>query len=359
MLKIACLIPYTIRERICEKVQEIRLVSELCGAFRKKKRANPQTVFLVLTPEHTNLGDHAIASAETDLLIRNGMDYVEITGRQLCMLQKAGYISAMNGRPILINGGGNMGTLWFDVEELMRDIISHNPRSPIFILPNTIYYEDTDFGRQEFERSKAIYNAHRNLHIYARESLSYEKMKDVYRAVKLVPDMVLSLNWSDKVTSQVRKGCILCLRNDLESIYTTEQKQQLYDTLKSVFGGDVRFSDMHYSDDVSVAAREDALLEKRMEFQSAQLVVTDRLHGMILCAITGTPCVVVNSVSPKVKGCYEWIKHLEYIRFCETPADILPAIHSVQGKTYIYDNKCFLPYYDDLICDIKKEITGE
>lgn len=359
MTKLKYLLPYAVREQLYEKIQGVRLARELYTAFREKKKANPKTVFLVLTPEHSNLGDHAIAKAETDLLICNGIDYVEITGFQLYTLQKTGFLSVMNGRPILINGGGNMGTLWFEAEKFMRDIIIHNPRSPIFILPNTIYYEDTDYGRQEFERSKTIYNAHKNLHIYARERVSYEKMKDVYHTVKLIPDMVLSLNWSDDATYQERKGCLLCLRSDLEGICTADQKKQLYDTLKPVFDGDVRFSDMHHSANVSVAAREDALLQKRKEFQSARVVVTDRLHGMILCAITGTPCVVIDSVSPKVKGCYEWIKHLDYIKFCETTADILPVIRSFHGETYIYDNKCFSHYYDDLICDIKKEITGE
>ena len=42
---------------------------------------------------------------------------------------------------------------------------------------------------------------------------------------------------------------------------------------------------------------------KLKEFCSAELVVTDSLHAMIFCAITGTPCIVLNSKSPKLKGC--------------------------------------------------------
>lgn len=348
---------YDFREFLYEKVWGIRLARELFTAFKEKKKNNPRTVFLVLTPEHTNLGDHAIVTAVADLLTRNGIDYVEITTMQLTWLQKSGCLFIMNGWPILINGGGNMGTLWFDAEVLMRDIIFHNPKSPIFILPNTIYYEDTDFGRREFERSKKIYNAHKKLYLYAREKKSYEIMKEAYQTVKLIPDMVFSMNWCDEALCQERKGCILCIRNDLESIYTEQQKKSLYDMLKPVFGDDIYLSDMNHSSCISVTQREEALFQKRMEFQNAQLVITDRLHGMILSAITGTPCVVINSLSPKVKGCYEWIKHLGYIKFCDSFSDILPAVHSILGGTYCYENKNFMCYFDDLISDIKKEVT--
>ncbi|MFB8735822.1 polysaccharide pyruvyl transferase family protein [Bacillus sp. SL00103] len=35
-------------------------------------------------------------------------------------------------------------------------------------------------------------------------------------------------------------------------------------------------------------------------YVKAQVVVTDRLHGMIFCAITKTPCVVLRSFDHKV-----------------------------------------------------------
>ena len=77
---------------------------------------NPTSVFLILTPEHNNLGDHAIALAEIELLNSIGFKYIEITGKQLFKMKKFKYLSIMNGRPILINGGGNLGSIWFDME---------------------------------------------------------------------------------------------------------------------------------------------------------------------------------------------------------------------------------------------------
>lgn len=38
--------------------------------------------------------------------------------------------------------------------------------------------------------------------------------------------------------------------------------------------------------------RKEALSDLFDQFRSLQLIVTDRLHGMIFAAITSTPCIV-------------------------------------------------------------------
>ncbi|MDO4526456.1 MAG: polysaccharide pyruvyl transferase family protein, partial [Bacteroidales bacterium] len=270
--------------------------------FQEMRKQNPKTVFLVMTPEHGNLGDHAIAYAETTMLKKLGIDYLEVTGRQLDEWKYQGVLDLMNGYPILINGGGNLGTLWMSVEEIQRDIMRKNSRSPIIILPNTMFYEDSDWGREEFEKSVQCYNRHRRLHLYAREKNSYEVMRKVYHNVKLIPDMVLSLNQCGR--QQMRHGCLLCLRGDCEKTRTEEQEQIIRQQAVELFGNDVLDTDMVVNHRIAVEQREAALQVKFDEFSAAELVITDRLHGMVFCAITGTSCIVLNSKSHKLHGCY-------------------------------------------------------
>lgn len=322
--------------------------------FRKMRKQNPKTVFLVMTPEHGNLGDHAIAYAETTMLKSRGIDYFEVTGHQLDEWRYQGVLDLMNGFPILINGGGNLGTLWMRVEEIQREIIRKNPRSPIIILPNTIFYEDSDWGREEFEKSVQCYNRHRRLHLYARERNSYEVMRNVYHNVKLIPDMVLSLEQWDR--KQERHGCLLCLRGDCEKTRTEEQEQVLRQQAAKLFGMAVSDTDMIVNGRVTVEQRETALQAKFDEFSAAELVITDRLHGMIFCAITGTPCIVVDSKSPKVRGCYEWIKDLDYIRFVDDVAQISEEFHKIPKKEHRYDNSHLVKYYEELIQDILNKL---
>lgn len=322
------------------------LKKQLTADFNK----NPPTVFLVMTPEHGNLGDHAIAYAETEMLKKNGINYIEITDAQLREWQYYHLLDVMNGHPILIHGGGYLGTLWFNAEKLLREIIRNCPKSDILCLPNTIFYEDSPTGRKEFEKSKKIYNRHKSLWLYAREKTSYETMHNAYCNVKLVPDMVLSLNKSSE--KYERHGCLLCLRSDCEKTRTDEQEQIIRKQASLLFGNNIRDTDMVENDRITVEEREDALERKFAEFAQAELVITDRLHGMIFCAVTGTPCIVIDSKSPKVRGCYEWIRHLDYIKFIDEPSQLSDAYHSIPASEHYYDNRYLQHYYDELIEDI-------
>ncbi len=319
-------------------------------ALLRKKKNNPKCVFLVMTPEHVNLGDHAIAAAEAELLKQHGIDYVEITDQQMVELRSKKCLNILNGLPIMINGGGNMGTLWFNVETMMRDIVKANHRSPIFILPNTIYYEESAWGKEELERSQKIYNSHPQLQIYAREAVSYHYMTDCYRHVKLMPDMVMSLNKCGQDSK--RQGCLLCLRSDIEKTRTDDDDKVLVEQLKGVFENNIQHTDMYVLTKVTPNNREEELEKKYAEFRAAQLVITDRLHGMIFCAITGTPCIVINSQSPKVKGCYAWLKHLLYIRFCDDVSKVAEIYQTIPQTEFQYDNSAMQRFYNELGMDI-------
>ena len=322
-----------------------------------QRLCHPRAVYLVLTPEHGNLGDHAIAKAETDMLRSLGIDYIEVTGKRLLSWFKNGLLDVMNGRTILVNGGGNLGTLWFHNEQMMRELIRVNHWSHIFILPNTIFYPEDDYGKQELIESQKFFNAHKHLKLYAREKTSFGIMKKAYSDVSLVPDMVLMLNESRNPVQ--RCGCLLCLRNDRERTRSEQEDNTISCITKCMFNSQVSWFDMVKERMIPVSDR-DKELEKQFDaFRHAELVITDRLHGMIFCAITGTPCIVINSKSPKVKGCYEWIKDLPYIRFCDD-VSLIPEIYkSIPKQDWKYDNSKLRPLFDELESDILKVSKGK
>lgn len=335
---------------IFEMQEKRRTAKELNARFSK---ADQDTAFFVLSPTHGNMGDHAIAEAVTKMLEDLRISYVEVTTAQLSLLRRFGYLSVFDKHLILVNGGGNLGTLWPEVEVLFRKLIQNNSRASIVCLPNTIYYENSEKGKRELEKSKRIYNAHPRLTLCAREKISYETMQRIYKNVLLIPDMALSLNHCEE--KQNRKGCMLCLRSDREKTITAEAETELTAMMEALFEGCCWRSDMNIGKSVPLENRASALREKYAEFRAARLVVTDRLHGMIFAAITGTPCIVINSKSPKVKGCYEWIRELGYIEFAEDIAQIPLLYRQMQRKNYRYDNEKLLPFYEEL----KKTITRE
>lgn len=317
----------------------------------KQKKQYPDAIFYVLTPEHSNIGDHAITIATQNMLNKHNIQYIEISDNKLLELNLYGFLNVFNGRTILVNGGGNLGTLWFRVEDVFRNLIINNKKSTIICLPNTIYYEDSDYGLSEFENSIKIYNAHKKLVIYAREKISYDIMQKAYQNVVLVPDMVLSLDFSEEKFA--REGCLLCLRSDLEKTMSDTSLNEIKKVASDIFRT-YAFTDMCTPYSFPTEKRYDEVIKKINEFKKAKLVITDRLHGMIFCAITGTPCIVVNSKSHKVKGCYEWIKHLEYIKFADDTSEILNLYNSIPHKDFNYDNSNITDYYKRLENDLIK-----
>lgn len=318
---------------------------------------NPKAVYLVFTPEHNNLGDHAIAQSEINLLNELRIPFIEVPGSKLAKWRGLNCLNVMNGRKILIHGGGYLGTIWPESESLLRSIILNNRRSRILLLPNTIFYENSDLGKKDLNESISIYSSHKHLKLYARESVSYKVMSEIYNDVNIAPDMVFRMNKCKQGT--VRNGCILCLRSDRERTRTEEEDLIINQQVELIFGKSVQYRDMVQDHPISLVKRDDELELQYDAFRHAELVVTDRLHGMIFCAITGTPCIVINSKSPKVQGCYEWIKELQYIQFCDDVSQIRSVYDSIPKQEWHYDDTKLLPYYETLIKDILLLVKGK
>lgn len=319
----------------------------LCEIIGKKKRRQQPPTFLLQTPVHSNFGDHAIAYAELRLLSK--CHPIEITDYQLNILLKFPRIFKKiigDGR-ILITGGGNLGTLWITIEQNIRKVLALFPENQIIILPQSAYYEDSDYGREELEKAKRIYNACSDLTIMAREQTSYRFLKQHFNNVRVFPDMVLSL--SPISFDCERSGLLLMLRNDGERAINDGFDIALKDAL-TLTGLAVSKSDMIAPEKkIPVTRREELLIEKFRQFASAELVVTDRLHAMIFSVITGTPCAVLPCKSPKIKGIYDWLlSDCEYVCYTETPDDIIPFWNSVKNKKFSYNNAEIAPYFRQL-----------
>ena len=111
--------------------------------------------------------------------------------------------------------------------------------------------------------------------------------------IELIPDIVFFLENKLQQQSVRRSGILVILRQDKESYFSQRDKEQLISYLKDNYKVTI-------TDNTNGASFTDATREKRLhefwnKFSTAQVVVTDRLHGMIFSAITHTPCVVARS----------------------------------------------------------------
>ena len=346
---------HNIRRKIKHAVQKHRdfkkYIYPVIGKHPGKK-----DVFLVMTPTYKNLGDHAIAKAELKFLTQCNIKYKEIDFDLMRILHKHHSFNVFGSGIILITGGGFIGTLYPHMQEMVENIIEQNPKSKVILLPGTLYYEQSPEGNELFEHSKILFSKNNVRKIYLREKISYELISKEISSAKLMPDMAMSLNESRKDIK--RKGCLIVLRNDKERILDEEKMSVVHDRISNLFDQNIRVTDMRHRCDLPVADRDTVLEDKFTQFCRAELVITDRLHGMVFAAITGTPCIVLNSKSHKVVGCYEWIRHLDYIRFCDNPEDICRIYEEMPKGEHIYDMTPLIPWFEEMKRDLLSIINA-
>lgn len=320
-------------------------------AYKTISPINKKKIYILNTPLHTNIGDSAIAYAQNLFLEKNfGNKYkiVEITNWELNRFRRALSYIVRKKDIVTQLGGGNMGVEWFGEELERRRIIEMFPNNKMIIFPQTIYYGDSAKGKEEFEKSKQIYNSHKDLTLIAREKVSYEIMKSAYEKCKVIltPDIVLSMDGLEN--KYKRENITFCFRKDPEKVLKNSEQEVIIEDCKKITDKLV-FTDMMSERDVTKENRVDIIMDKFKDFQKSKLVITDRLHGMVFCAISGTPCIAFGNYNQKVKGTYDWIKDLDYIKYVDNIEEARGYIDELMNlEATEYDNSKFINYYDQI-----------
>lgn len=302
--------------------------------YQENKRiirsADRQIVYLLDTPNHDNLGDHAIAYAQRKFIERVLPDSmilelpIELVDMHLKFIRR----HIHPGDLFCFIGGGNFGDAYLMHEYSKRKFCQLFPDNRIIIFPQTISYSDTPQGHRELALTQKVLRPHRKLTITARDSVSHQRAKQWFPEAEsiLTPDIVLSLS---PVGADVpRKGILCCLRRDSErneSVWAGDVVTRL-----AADGYPFTLSDTAGEGRVSQADRHGALEKKWREFCSAELVITDRLHGMIFACITSTPCIVLDNYNHKIRNFYRsWLSDIPYIRFAEQAEELLPLTREI------------------------------
>lgn len=307
-------------------------------------------VWFIAAPRHGNLGDHAIVEAQYAFFADMGLaSRIAELGKQEYLLVKEMLPRLIRPRDcIVIDGGGNIGTLWMEEETAMRDIMLRFPQNPIFIFPQTAFFEDSAWGEEQLRESVRVYSSHADLTVFCRDTATYDLFCREFPKVcaLYVPDMVLYR--SHEMHLQRGRDVLLCMRADKEK---TAESQAMQDAVRACLEDagvafDVCSTVTDY--DISKSRRASEIRAFLEKLSGARFVVTDRLHGMLFCAVTATPCIALDNISCKVSGGYAWLEHLPYIRLC---TDLPSAVQAAQDfiretpTACAFDNAPLQPYY--------------
>jgi len=349
---------YRILNRINLLISDMLLILNL---FMKTKFHKGKKLFLVATPEYHNIGDIAIMEGAKKFLGKHFSQFpcyeitLEVFSRNKVLIK----LIIKQKDSIFITGGGFLGDMWTESNDLVMHILNDYKKNSIIILSQTMFYTNDD-KENDFKKDKVIYENHNNCLLFVREKKS---LKFVYENINfignskclLAPDMALCLD-EEKIKKE-REGVLLCLRNDKERKITPTDYNLILDQIKNCGFNKYFNTDTAYPKRVKRRDRIALLDNKVSEFLKSELVVTDRLHGMIIAAITKTPCVTIVSASPKILGVYKWIDHLSYIKVITNCNNLKNIIHNIkQDNNIFYKEDDLKNEFNNMSIEINKQI---
>lgn len=334
--------------------------------FRSIKVFANQLVYILDVPTPGNLGDQAIIEAEKKLL-KNQWSDIKIVEVSSYILDKPVLLNRLQKKIkkqdiICMQGGGSLDDRAWKVVTRFIQIFELFPDHQILVFPQTISFSQSERSQALLENLKKSVAKHGNIILFARELRSYECMKRFFPSaiVYKTPDMVFYLSPEIKEISKKKK--ILCfLRQDKEKTLHKEDEKLLQRTLAFFTNYSVIYSDTVLKNrsktrikNVYWYNRKFKLRKKWKEIQQSKLIITDRLHGMIFGYINHTPVILLPSLSPKIKGVYQWVSNCKSIVYLENIEKLKSTMINLLENRQSFDIINFSEEFEPL----KKALKG-
>lgn len=321
---------------------------------QKRRKRSKKRIFLLNIPSHGNLGDHLLSVIEQKFLKEHfpEKEIVLVSSADLYFSISIALMDVNEDDVLCITGGGFMGSLYAE-EQRILSIVKRFPNNKIIFFPQTIYYEPNARGNSLLKKAKSVYSAHNNLYVMARDKTTYELlvsklMPNAPHRVFLLPDMAL---YAHLPQNNTRNGVLWCLRRDAEvNVENVGIIDGLKKTVKSLNLNE-RYTDTYIFRPIPLEKELEEVQNKLSEISQAQLVITDRLHGMIYSIITDTPVIALDNLSRKVSQVYNlWLKDIAFVKVIRDVTEISAAIDSLLiQKEFHYNSTHIQKLYQPII----------
>lgn len=286
---------------------------------------------LVDFPAHPNVGDSAIWLGEKAYLRDRGVRVAFTCDTK--NYSKAPLEDAVGDGTVLIHGGGNFGDLYPHHHALRLSVLRDLKGWRIVQLPQTVHFQS---DRALDETRRAIED-HGNFHMIVRDRVSQRIYAERFgRSCELAPDMALYLG------PQTSKGVPVAdffwlKRTDKESLGVTTSELGA-DTMTQDWLQDGKH--LQRLTEILTDCKRRSLPVWRLErwlydafararlrrgyrlLRQGRVVITERLHGHILCVLAGIPNVLIDNTYGKNLAVHEaWTTEWPGTRFVRTPAE--------------------------------------
>ena len=293
---------------------------------------------LLAFPDHANVGDSAIWLGECEYFRQQGGE------RQLfgSLTEGVGHdIDVVRAGTIFLHGGGNFGTNWPKHQEFRIALLNRLRGVPIVQLPQSIHFDSA----QELEHTAAAIDHHGAFTLLVRDHSSYEIAREHFNCrTILCPDMSFFIGPIAK--NQPRTDILRLLRTDKEQrslgervsrsgVETMDWLTERRSAVRAVRAA----SYLRYGLSPNRLAHEyDALAVKCFKrgvdiLSRGKVVVTDRLHGHIMCVLLGIPHVILDNSYGKVGNFVDaWTRDFSDMRRTDNLANAMALAEQLVGS---------------------------
>ena len=321
-----------------------RLVSDIGKALPPGSR-----VALVDYPNHPNVGDNAIWLGERNVL--RALDVRCVYHTDKARYDRRAMAGLLGDGIVVIHGGGNFGDLWPTHQAFRERVIADFPNNRIVQLPQSIHFDDLANAK----RVRAIVKSHGAFKLFVRDDKSRILTRDLLDIdSELTPDAAFALGVLTRPCAPTAKFIYL-RRTDKEAAplprdvandpgcdewdgidwlepsgierLLSGQGDRMSKLIQLGVPGQFLYS--HYLDGLCRAR-----LRRGLSLLSqGEVVISDRLHAMILSILAGIPFVALDNRVGKLSNYIEtWLAGYDRVRLVSTFAEARSAASNLLSQ---------------------------
>jgi len=313
----------------------------------------PRNVCLLDPPAQENVGDSAILLGEMNFFNS------ELEFERMYFYDWRNYGNSAKkyidkSDVIFIHGGGNFGDIWPNHHNIRKSVIKNFPHKKIIQLPQSIHF--TTDG--ELQETKFIIGNHTDFTLLVRDQKSFDfARKEFDCAVTLVPDMafymesveatvpncdVFSLLRTDKEAIADHLG----IQNELKALGVStisgdwlsksKSAEAYMDRVTTKFGR--VFSGINWSFATQIFQIRMAYARQRVQFgidllAQGEIIVTDRLHAMILSFLLERPVLAFDSYDGKISAFQKaWLASCCNVGIVEKTSELVERVRLYKAR---------------------------
>jgi pyruvyl transferase EpsI len=340
------------------------LVGSFTRYFRGRQRTNStRTIYWIgpFSPIHANVGDHAQTLGVQKYLKDEFEDHriIKIFRDSISAKKLSNMASKLRASDLVfLHSSGDFGSLHdvpshhtgrLSFPEIRRQLVTKSPVCKVINLPTTAFYGNNESAKISLNRDRDVFSGSR-LTVLCREEMSLRVLRENLSCEsRFFPDFVFYLKPKPFIVE--REGALVILRNDKEALLAEVQKQDVVEALRKSYS-EVELKDiMHASHTIPDFILENYMDNVFRQFQKRELIVTDKMHGMITAVITRTPCIALSGGIPhKIKAYKPFLSGA--VQFIEHVCEIEDAVQYIRNSEYAPVD--LSEYFDRF----REEVTG-